>query len=88
MKDKAFAMKTMGKYFRTEDRDVLEETYEMSIKTGFSVPPYPAGIASLLQDLEKTSPKAKGAKPDDFIDNRLVRELDQNGFIKSVLAGR
>jgi NitT/TauT family transport system substrate-binding protein len=88
MKDKAFAMKTMGKYFRTEDRDLLEETYEMSIKTGFTVPPYPAGIASLLQDLEKTSPKAKGAKPDDFIDARLVRELDQSGFIKSVLASR
>jgi hypothetical protein len=33
-------------------------------------------------------PKAKGAKPEDFIDNRLVRELDQSGFVKSVLAGR
>jgi NitT/TauT family transport system substrate-binding protein len=88
MKDKAFAMKTMGKYFRTDDRDLLEETYEMSIKTGFTVPPYPAGIASLLQDMEKTSPKAKGAKPEDFTDSRLVRELDQSGFIKSVLAGR
>lgn len=86
MKDKAFAMKTMGRYFRTEDRDLLEETYDMSIKTGFSVPPYPAGISSLLQDLAKTSPKAKGAKPEDFADARLIRELDQSGFIKSVLS--
>src|SRR5918992_4889104 len=79
MKDKPFAMKTMGKYFRTDDRELLEETYEMIIKNGFSVPPYPAGVASLLQDLEKTSPKAKGAKPEEFVDNRLVRELDQGG---------
>lgn len=86
MKDKAFAMKTMGKYFRSDDREVLEETYEMSIKNGFSVPPYPAGISSLLQELEKQFPKARGAKPEDFADSRLVRELDQNGFIKSVLA--
>jgi NitT/TauT family transport system substrate-binding protein len=86
MKDKTFAMKTMGRYFRTEDRDLLEETYEMSIKTGFTIPPYPAGITSLLQDLEKTSPKAKGAKPEEFTDTRLVRELDQSGFIKSVLS--
>lgn len=87
-KDKVFAMKTMGKYFRTDDREVLEETYELSIKTGFSVPPYPAGIASLLQELEKQFPKAKGANPEDFTDSRLVRELEQSGFIKSLLAGR
>ena len=85
MKDKSFAVKTMGKYFRTDDRDLLEETYEMSIKNGFSIPPYPAGIIGLLQDLEKTSPKAKGAKPEDFADARLIRELDQSGFIKSVV---
>jgi len=84
-KDKAFAMKTMGKYFRTDDREVLEETYELVIK-GFNVPPYPAGIASLIQDLEKQFPKAKGTKPEDFTDSRLVRELDQSGFIKSLLA--
>jgi NitT/TauT family transport system substrate-binding protein len=88
MKDKAFAMTTMGKYFRTGNKEVLDETYELIIKSGFTVPPYPAGIASLLQELEKTSPKAKGAKPEDFTDSRLVRELDQSGFIKSVLAGR
>jgi len=86
--DKNFAMKTMGKYFRTDDRELLEETYEMSIKTGFSLPPYPAGIGSLLQDLEKTNPKAKGAKPEDFADARWVRELDQSGWIKSLLPSR
>ncbi|OGQ89429.1 MAG: hypothetical protein A2253_03780 [Deltaproteobacteria bacterium RIFOXYA2_FULL_55_11] len=86
-KDKAFAMKTMGKYFRTDDRELLEETYELVIK-GFNVPPYPAGVASLIQELEKQFPKARGAKPEDFTDSRLVRELDQSGFIKSLLAVR
>jgi NitT/TauT family transport system substrate-binding protein len=88
MKDKAFAIKTMGRYFRTDDKEVLEETYELSIKNGFSVPPYPAGVADLLQDLERTTPKAKTAKPEDFIDNRLVREMDQSGFVKALLAAK
>jgi len=88
MNDKAFAMKSMGKYFRTNDHEVLEETYEMVIKNGFNVPPYPAGIQSLLLELEKTVPKAKTAKPEEFADSRLVRELDQSGFIKSLLASR
>ncbi len=87
MKDKPFAIKAMGKYFRTGDRELLEETYELVIKN-FNVPPYPAGIGSLLQGMENQFPKAKGAKPDDFIDSRLVRELDQSGFIKSLLAAR
>jgi NitT/TauT family transport system substrate-binding protein len=88
MKDKAFAIKTMGKYFRTDDKEVLDETYELSIKNGFAVPPYPSGIAALLQDLERTTPKAKTAKPEEFFDNRLVRELDQSGFVKALLTAK
>jgi NitT/TauT family transport system substrate-binding protein len=87
-RDKAFAIKAMGKYFRTDDREVLEETYDMVIASGFSFPPYPAGIGGLLQTLEAQSPKAKGAKPEDFADSRFVRELDQSGFIKAALAGK
>jgi hypothetical protein len=87
-KDKAFAMRTMAKYFRTDDQEVLEETYNLIIKDGFSIPPYPAGVAGLLDGLEKQFPKAKTAKPEDFTDSRLVTELEQSGFIKSVLAGR
>ena len=85
-KDRAFAIKAMGKYFRTDDREVLEETYELIIHNGFNFPPYPSGIAGLL--LESQSPKAKAAKPEDFADSRFVRELDQSGFIKSALAAR
>jgi hypothetical protein len=36
----------------------------------------------------ETMPKAKSAKPEDFIDNRLVRELDQSGFVKTLLVGK
>jgi len=89
-RDKNFALKTMGKYFRTDDKEILEESYDTVVKSNFSIPPYPSikGIASLLQGLEKQNPKAKGAKPEEFSDSRLVKELDQSGFIKSVLADR
>jgi ABC-type nitrate/sulfonate/bicarbonate transport system substrate-binding protein len=87
LKDKAFAINTMGKYFRTDDRELLEETYELVIRS-FNIPPYPAGIAPLLQGLENQYPKARSAKPEDFTDSHLVRELDQSGFIKSLLAER
>jgi hypothetical protein len=40
---------------------------------------------TILQSIEKQNPKAKSAKPEEFYDNRLVKELDQSGFIKSLL---
>jgi ABC-type nitrate/sulfonate/bicarbonate transport system substrate-binding protein len=89
-RDKNFALKAMGKTFRTDDRELLEESYDLIIKPNFVIPPYPSlpGIASLLRGLEQTQPKAKGAKPEDFADSRIVRELEQGGFIKTVIAER
>ncbi|HEY2920446.1 MAG TPA: ABC transporter substrate-binding protein [Candidatus Binatia bacterium] len=89
-RDKNFALKAMGKTFRTDDRELLEESYDLIIKPNFVIPPHPSvpGIANLLRGLEQTQPKAKGAKPEDFADSRIVRELEQSGFVKSVLAER
>ena len=89
-RDKNFALKVMGKYFRSDDREILEESYETTIKSNFAIPPYPSlpGVATLIQELEKQNPKAKGAKPEEFADGRLMRELEQSGFIKTVLTER
>lgn len=83
-RDKAFAVRTMGKIFRTDDRELLDESYELIIKNNFVVPPHPSvpGVASLLKGLEGSNPKAKGSKPEDHADGRMVRELEQSGFIK------
>jgi NitT/TauT family transport system substrate-binding protein len=85
-KDKNFALKVIGKYFRTDDREILEESYETTIKSNFAIPPYPSipGVATFIQELEKQNPKAKGAKPEEFADGRLMRELEQSGFVKAL----
>jgi NitT/TauT family transport system substrate-binding protein len=85
-RDKNFAVKTMSKIFRTDDRELLDESYDLIIKNNFVVPPYPSlpGIASLLKGLEAANPKAKGSKPEDHADSRIVRELEQSGFVKGL----
>ena len=40
---------------------------------------------ALLGELD---PKAIGAKPEEFIDKWLVREMDQSGIVKSLLAAK
>ncbi len=42
------------------------------------------GIASLLKGLEVLNSKAKVSKPEEHADGRIVRELEQSGFIKSL----
>jgi ABC-type nitrate/sulfonate/bicarbonate transport system substrate-binding protein len=86
-KDKAFALKAMERYLRTDDQESLNESYEWIIKQNFVVAPYPAvaGMGLFLDSAKKTNPKAAAAKPEDFVDGRLVRELDDSGFFKSLL---
>jgi len=81
-KDKAFATRVMAKYLGTNDRDILDDAYER-VTLHLEIPPYPTveGVSVLLKTLEKSQPKALTAKPEDFLDARLVRELDKSGFI-------
>jgi ABC-type nitrate/sulfonate/bicarbonate transport system substrate-binding protein len=81
-KDQTFASRVMAKYLKTNDREILEDAHERVIRH-LAIPPYPTaeGVGVLLKTLEKTQPKARAVKPEDFIDGRLVRELDEGGFI-------
>lgn len=81
-KDKPFAERVLAKYLKTDDRETLDDAYERVI-VHLAIPPYPTaeGVGVLLKTLEKAQPKARTAKPEDFIDARLIRELDKGGFV-------
>lgn len=85
-RDGAFARKVMAKYFKSEDREILDESYEWIVKQNFTLPPYPAipGLATILKSVEARNPKAKSMKPEDFADMGIVQELDRSGFIANV----
>jgi len=38
----------------------------------------------VLRLLEKDNPNAKSADPKSFVDDSLLREIDQSGFIKKL----
>ncbi len=82
-RDPVFAKKTMAKYFKTNDREILDESYDWIVKQIFTLPPYPAveGLTTILKSVEARNPKAKGMKPEDFYDARIVEELDKSGFV-------
>jgi hypothetical protein len=78
----------MAKYTKVTDRKVLENSYtDISGVHSPTLEPTRSGIANILETLAGTAPKAATAKPEDFIDPRLVKKLEESGFFKK-LAGR
>lgn len=87
-KEKDFAMRVIGKYTETSDQEVLEDSYDIFANKVFPKVPYAtvASMETILEDAARENPKAKGAKPGDFLDMRLVKELDESGFIDKLYA--
>jgi hypothetical protein len=85
-KDKAFAVEVMGKYLRTNDKEILDETYAVSIaKYLRRVPlPTPEAFRAVIDELAQVNPKAKGQDPRKFYDDSIVQELEKNGFIDAL----
>ena len=42
------------------------------------------GLKTIIDQIAATNPKAKSAKPEDFIDARFVEEFDKSGYIDSL----
>jgi NitT/TauT family transport system substrate-binding protein len=82
-KDKETTLRSMGKFLRTNDREVLESVYEDYKNVFPQVPLMTTAEVKAVLDVVK-SPKAKQMKPEDFFDNSLVQKIQASGFIESV----
>src|SRR5207249_7420459 len=71
------------KYLKTNDTEVLTEVYQGIGLTLTPQKPYPTlrGIEVMLRELAARDPKAKAARPEEFVDLTFVKELDSSGFI-------
>ena len=80
------AQQIMAAFIRNQDRELLDNMYDSLVKKVFRPVPYPTVEAAqnVLDELALTNPKAKQAKPQDFIDDRFLRELEESGFIKGL----
>jgi NitT/TauT family transport system substrate-binding protein len=78
--DRETSMKILAKSLAISDKQLLERTYEGAIvEHKLPAKQYPTleGLKTILaSDL-----KAKGAKAEDFVDLRFIKELDDSGYI-------
>lgn len=77
------ALAVLAKYLKTDDADVLAETYETIGLTLIPEKPYPTlrGIQIMLRELAVKEPQAREARAEQFVDTSFVRELDSSGYI-------
>ncbi len=73
----------IGKYTKTDNKEDLDETYNTYAKV-WEQAPYvsTAGMQTLLNFA--VNPAGKTAKPEQFIDNSFVAELEKSGFIEKL----
>jgi len=89
--DREMGKRVLLKYLGPQAKEVLERRYDYA-SADDRLPPkqYPTleGIKNILEPLAETDSKAKAAKPEDFVDIRFIKELDESGFVDDLYKGK
>jgi hypothetical protein len=77
------SLQSIAKFTQIKDRSALEEAYNTYAIKFMAPVPYPSlsGVETILEDLAKTKPKARGADAKRFVEPRFLRELEDNGVV-------
>jgi len=83
--NKAVVIKTMMRRFQISDATVAEEGYQDYL-TSVERKPIPSldGLRNIRRLLAVLNPKASSVKIEELVDARLIRKLDESGFIDKV----
>jgi NitT/TauT family transport system substrate-binding protein len=73
----------MGKYTRTDDVELLDETIKYYRQVVAKVP-YPSldGLRTVLSDLAEDQPRARTTQPQELVNTAALEQLEREGFFK------
>jgi NitT/TauT family transport system substrate-binding protein len=86
-------LRILGKYLRTNDAKLLDDTYAFSSELLQRVPFVSTdSIRNVLHQIAVTNPEMEGkikqTDPRSFIDMRFVKEAEENGFVADLYKGQ
>ena len=83
--DKPFSMKVLSKFTKVVDSETLADLYQ-TYAVRYSGDPIPYVRAEGVEEILKRTPskEAQGAKAGEFIDNSLLKDLEQSGWFRTV----
>jgi ABC-type nitrate/sulfonate/bicarbonate transport system substrate-binding protein len=83
--DKEYYKRILTQYAQIEDPDVLEKTWAIQDRVQPRVPYFrPEALQIAIDAAAEQRPELRSAKPQDFIDERFLRALDESGYIASL----
>ncbi|HEY7168792.1 MAG TPA: ABC transporter substrate-binding protein [Candidatus Binatia bacterium] len=83
--DAELAKRTLRKYARVNDPKLVDAVYQYAIDYIEKIPYNTReGIQEVLNQVADRNPKAKNAKPEEFYDDRYVKELESAGFYRQL----
>ena len=84
--DREFAIKSLAKYTTVTDPVLLGKTYDFYLDKVVERAPYinMGGMQNALDDLARTIPAAKTAKPEQFVDTRFLDKLEKSGLLNEL----
>lgn len=84
--DKELTFKSIAKYTKIEDPAVLKQAYDLYVGKVIEKAPYidMTGMKNALDDLAKTVPAARDAKPEQFIETRYLDNLEKSGLLREL----
>jgi ABC-type nitrate/sulfonate/bicarbonate transport system substrate-binding protein len=77
--------KILSKYLKTNDRELLDGSYEI-YKNDFISVPYPItqGLQPTYEYVALQRPDIWNHKPEEFMDSSFIAELERSGFMKNL----
>jgi ABC-type nitrate/sulfonate/bicarbonate transport system substrate-binding protein len=80
--DREASIRALMKYLRIQDRETLEEVYRIYFQIYQPIPfPSTSAIQTQLSWMADRDPRAKNAKPEQFIDASFLKEIEKSGFV-------
>ena len=80
-------MRILAKFLGTKDREALEESWEYAAKMPAKPYAVESAVQAVLDHLAEGQPRFAQHRPGEFIDARLLSEIDKGGYIDRLYSG-
>ena len=84
--DREFTIRSYAKYTTVQDTAILQKAYDFYVGKIVEKVPYinMTGMQNALDEVAKTIPAAKSAKPEQFVDMRFLEKLEKSGLLNEL----